>query len=190
MKREPSLYKAIAAGAGFLAALVGLIVLVLATRDSGAPEDPATLEPACLDFASQADAQSFYESEGGPGRDDHGLDADGNGVACEAMTPAQAAETVTLDDYVLTQVTATATPTTTATPRPTTTPVATTTPRPTSGVLPQGGSESGRMAVAGMSLVTTGMFGVTVYNARAYLAERRRRRDAELEEERYKLIGW
>lgn len=193
MTPEPSLSKTVAAGAGFLIALVALILLVLAMRDPGAPNDPASsLEPACLDFSTQEEAQHFYEREGGPERDDHGLDADGDGVACDGMASAQAAETVTLDDFVLTQVTATATPTSTATPspsptvRPTTTPGATSPPSPRAGVLPKSGAQSGQMAVAGMSLLTTGMFGVTVFNARGYLAARRRRR----EEEKFDLIGW
>lgn len=37
----------------------------------------------CSDFSSWRDAQDFYEA-GGPG-DPHGLDADGDGVACEAL---------------------------------------------------------------------------------------------------------
>lgn len=37
----------------------------------------------CSDFTSQRAAQSFYESEG-PG-DPHGLDRDGDGVACETL---------------------------------------------------------------------------------------------------------
>lgn len=193
MTREPSLYRTVAAAAGFLAALIALIVLVLATRDAGAPGGPtSSLEPACLDFATQKEAQRFYEAEGGPERDDHGLDSDGDGFACDAMASARAAETVTLDDFVLTQVTATATPTSTATPspsptaRPTTTPGATSRPSPRAGVLPKSGAQSAQMAIAGMSLVTTGMFGVTMYNARNYVLARRRRR----EEEAYDFIGW
>lgn len=193
MTREPSLYRTIAAAAGFLVALVALIVLVLATRDAGAPGDPTSSpEPACLDFATQKEAQRFYEAEGGPERDDHGLDSDGDGFACDAMASARSAEPVTLDDFVLTQVTATATPTSTATPspsptaRPTTTPGPTVRPTPTSGVLPKSGAQSAQMAIAGMSLLTTGMFGVAVFNTRGYLAARRRRR----EEEKYDLIGW
>lgn len=184
MTREPSFYRTVAAAAGFLASLIALVVLVLVTRDSGAPNDPATtLEPACLDFASQKEAQRFFDREGAAE-----LDANGDGMACDAL--AAAAKTVALDDYVLTQVTATATPTSTATPtpRPTTTPGPTIRPTttPRSGILPKSGVQSAQMAIAGMSLVTTGMFGVTVFNARSYLVARRRRR----EEEKYKLIGW
>lgn len=39
----------------------------------------------CADFRSWREAQSFYESEGGPGTDGHRLDADRDGTACEAL---------------------------------------------------------------------------------------------------------
>jgi hypothetical protein len=38
-----------------------------------------------MDFASREEAQSFYEAEGGPAQDPHGLDPDGNGTACDGM---------------------------------------------------------------------------------------------------------
>lgn len=38
----------------------------------------------CADFSSQAEAQAFFEANGGPSQDRHGLDPDGDGVACEA----------------------------------------------------------------------------------------------------------
>ena len=41
--------------------------------------------PGCSDFATQAEAQSFFISAGGPSADPHGLDADGDGVACESL---------------------------------------------------------------------------------------------------------
>lgn len=43
----------------------------------------------CADFATWPAAQAFYESEGGrpdgSGRNGHRLDADRDGVACEAL---------------------------------------------------------------------------------------------------------
>ena len=39
----------------------------------------------CDDFATQAEAQAFFLSEGGPTYDPHGLDADGDGIACESL---------------------------------------------------------------------------------------------------------
>lgn len=39
----------------------------------------------CSDVATQPKAQAFFIAEGGPEEDPHGLDADGDGVACEAL---------------------------------------------------------------------------------------------------------
>ena len=39
----------------------------------------------CGDFATHADAQSFFISQGGPGSDPHRLDADHDGIACETL---------------------------------------------------------------------------------------------------------
>lgn len=39
----------------------------------------------CDDFATQDEAQRFFEQEGGPGKDPHGLDADSDGIACENL---------------------------------------------------------------------------------------------------------
>lgn len=39
----------------------------------------------CADFSTWREAQAFYEAEGGPSRDPHRLDADRDGVACEAL---------------------------------------------------------------------------------------------------------
>jgi len=39
----------------------------------------------CSDFATQAEAQAFFEAEGGPQKDYHNLDKDGDGVACESL---------------------------------------------------------------------------------------------------------
>ncbi|GAB3107411.1 hypothetical protein GCM10027055_02890 [Janibacter alkaliphilus] len=37
----------------------------------------------CADFATQAEAQTFFTSNGGPASDSHRLDADDDGIACE-----------------------------------------------------------------------------------------------------------
>jgi len=42
----------------------------------------------CSDFSTQAAAQAFFLSAGGPSQDPHGLDADGDGVACESNAQA------------------------------------------------------------------------------------------------------
>jgi hypothetical protein len=39
----------------------------------------------CSDFATQAQAQSFFLSHGGPSSDPYGLDADHDGIACESL---------------------------------------------------------------------------------------------------------
>jgi len=39
----------------------------------------------CSEFATQVSAQAFYVAAGGPLFDRHGLDADGNGIACETL---------------------------------------------------------------------------------------------------------
>lgn len=39
----------------------------------------------CADFSSQGEAQSFFEDEGGPDKDFHNLDRDGDGVVCENL---------------------------------------------------------------------------------------------------------
>lgn len=47
--------------------------------------DPSSSDRDCSDFATHEEAQQFYEQQGGPGQDPHGLDADGDGVACEGL---------------------------------------------------------------------------------------------------------
>jgi hypothetical protein len=39
----------------------------------------------CEDFATQCEAQKFYEKHGGPGNDPYRLDADHDGIACEHL---------------------------------------------------------------------------------------------------------
>ena len=39
----------------------------------------------CPDFATQQEAQDFFELEGGPAKDFHNLDRDGDGVVCESL---------------------------------------------------------------------------------------------------------
>jgi hypothetical protein len=39
----------------------------------------------CRHFASQREAQAFFRRMGGPERDPHSLDADGDGIACESL---------------------------------------------------------------------------------------------------------
>lgn len=39
----------------------------------------------CGDFRTQREAQEFFEANGGPTRDLHGLDRDGDGRVCESL---------------------------------------------------------------------------------------------------------
>lgn len=39
----------------------------------------------CSDFATQKEAQRFFKANGGPTKDPHNLDRDGDGVACEKL---------------------------------------------------------------------------------------------------------
>lgn len=45
--------------------------------------EPVSGDQNCSDFASPAQAQRFFLQAGGPTRDPHGLDRDGDGNACE-----------------------------------------------------------------------------------------------------------
>lgn len=44
---------------------------------------PGVKDYDCGDFASQDEAQEFFEENGGPESDPHNLDRDGDGYACE-----------------------------------------------------------------------------------------------------------
>ena len=52
---------------------------------SGLPYDPNGPDRDCGDFSTHEVAQRFFEAAGGPARDPHRLDGDGNGVACESL---------------------------------------------------------------------------------------------------------
>jgi hypothetical protein len=56
------------------------IGLLLATG-----EGARAVDYDCSDFATQAQAQSFFLSHGGPSSDPYGLDADHDGIACESL---------------------------------------------------------------------------------------------------------
>lgn len=60
-------------------ALTGALVLA-----AGAPAAHAVADRDCGDFDTQAAAQDFFLDAGGPRNDPHGLDYDGDGVACES----------------------------------------------------------------------------------------------------------
>lgn len=55
---------------------------VTVSASSAAPS-VTTADKDCGDFSSQAEAQTFFTSHGGPAIDRHRLDADNDGIACE-----------------------------------------------------------------------------------------------------------
>ena len=52
------------------------------------------IDQNCADFGSWREAQDFFESQGGPDRDPHGLDRNSDGTACESLpgAPTQRSE--------------------------------------------------------------------------------------------------
>lgn len=71
----------------WITTFVLILSALVATNISSASAAPAPAMRAdrdCSDFATQKAAQEYYISRGGPQRDPDGLDADGNGVACES----------------------------------------------------------------------------------------------------------
>ena len=59
------------------ALVAGLFALISASPAQAYDRD-------CGDFATQRAAQLFFLANGGPGSDPHGLDAEGDGLACES----------------------------------------------------------------------------------------------------------
>ena len=49
------------------------------------PREEPFVDRDCGDFSGWREAQTFFESEGGPQEDPHGLDGDGDGVACQSL---------------------------------------------------------------------------------------------------------
>ena len=64
-----------------------MLLLVLsacsALEDPEADPSPGFVDKDCVDFATQAKAQRFFERQGGPEQDPHLLDPDHDGIACE-----------------------------------------------------------------------------------------------------------
>ena len=62
------------------------------TPDASPTPPPETdfVDRNCSDFDDWASAQAFFESEGGPGTDFHGLDNNGDGIACQSLPGAPA----------------------------------------------------------------------------------------------------
>ncbi len=88
----------IIAGTIILGGIVGATLLmnnngssgsnILPTRDNDYSTERSFEEYGdrdCGDFSSQTEAQRFFEDEGGPDSDYHGLDRDKDGIACESI---------------------------------------------------------------------------------------------------------
>lgn len=90
---ETAMDAARATGAGLWSACGGFDVqepVAIPTVAAGAsvPGAPAGWTGGdldCGDFGAQRQAQQFYEAQGGPAVDPHGLDSDGNGRVCESL---------------------------------------------------------------------------------------------------------
>ena len=64
-------------------AMAAVVAAVLAIGIAAAPATAADKD--CSDFSTWRAAQKFYKRHGGPQRDPHRLDADRDGIACEAL---------------------------------------------------------------------------------------------------------
>ena len=63
--------------------LVGMLSVSAFAQQRGPSGDDGTYN--CGDFDTQQDAQAFFEAQGGPASDPHGLDGDSDGVACQNL---------------------------------------------------------------------------------------------------------
>ena len=88
--------KGLIAGTVVIAGIIGAMSLSGNNSESNTPplrDDDYSVERSyekyadrdCGDFSSQAEAQRFFEDEGGPSSDYHGLDRDKDGIACESI---------------------------------------------------------------------------------------------------------
>ena len=65
---------------GVAMSVAGAMALVGATAGPAVSKDYN-----CSDFKTQKQAQKFFKKHGGPKRDPNRLDADHDGIACEAL---------------------------------------------------------------------------------------------------------
>lgn len=65
--------------------VVAIFVGYLIFRNSKSSYNTEYGDYDCSDFSTQAEAQVFFETEGGPQKDYHNLDKDEDGVACESL---------------------------------------------------------------------------------------------------------
>lgn len=67
------------------ALMITLLLAIAGLAVGASAQAVAFSDRDCGDFSSQAAAQNFFISAGGPGSDPHALDADGDGIACETL---------------------------------------------------------------------------------------------------------
>lgn len=61
------------------------VAAVVAVASLGAATPASAADRDCSDFSTQREAQTYYESKGGPASDPDRLDADDDGMACDAL---------------------------------------------------------------------------------------------------------
>lgn len=115
-----------------LATATSAIVVLIAGAPAWAQSPTPTGRRDCSDFSTQADAQRFFEANGGPASDPFNLDVDNDGRACEGLPGGTAVSP---------------TPGATTSPTPTATP---------NGSLPKNGAATTAMALSGLSFLEIG----------------------------------
>jgi hypothetical protein len=122
------------------------VVLAAAASAAGFPlaasaQTPTPTGRTCADFATQQEAQRFFEQQGGPQNDPFNLDVDNDGRACEGLPGG-----------------ATASPSPGASP----TPGATASPTASPGqALPKNGAPTAAIALSGLTFLEAG-YGLTL----------------------------
>jgi hypothetical protein len=117
-----------------LATATTAIAVLFASAPAWAQSPTPTGRRDCSDFSTQADAQRFFEDNGGPQNDPFNLDVDNDGRACEGLPGGT-----------------TGSPTPGATTSPTAAPTAT-----PNGALPKNGAATTAMALSGLSFLEVG----------------------------------
>ncbi|HYZ91789.1 MAG TPA: excalibur calcium-binding domain-containing protein [Actinomycetota bacterium] len=121
-----------------LVGIAGTAIVVLAATLPSWAQTP-TGRKDCSDFATQPEAQAFFEQNGGPTNDPFNLDVDNDGRACEGLPGGTA-----------------------GTPGVTASPGATAVPTATPGTaLPQNGAPTAAIALSGLTCLEAG-YGLTL----------------------------
>ena len=64
---------------------LAIVLLLVACGVGVGATARAQVDRDCSDFTFQEDAQAFFVAQGGPAEDPNNLDADNDGIACEAL---------------------------------------------------------------------------------------------------------